>query len=307
MVIEHRHLRRFVTLAEELHFSRASRLLHLAQPALSQSIQQLEEAIGTKLIERTTRRIELTAAGQTFYEHARRILQNLETGVASTLKAARDERQLIVFGFTSAGLYGQLPELIRKFRVKHPNAQIAFREYGPDALITAIRTGAVDVAVVYGHCSEPLLNGTTISVDGCVLAVPKGHRLASFRRAVSLKQLTGEELLAPPRTGFYGLYEIITAACLRANVDFHLTTPASNVHALPGLVAAGLGLALIPSSLAESRKYVVYKELSGEPVHFDCRLYWPRDQRSLATDEFLAVSVKGFETGHSGAGKKGSS
>ena len=185
-MIEHRHLRRFVTLAEELHFSRASRVLHVAQPALSQSIQQLEEEIGTKLLRRTTRRIELTAAGQTFYEYARRILQNLETGVASTLKAARGAQQLIVFGFTSASLYGGLPELIRRFRIGHPNAQIAFREYGPDALIGAIRNGKVDVAAVYGHCSEPFLNGTTISVDECVLAVPKGHRLASSRRAVSL-------------------------------------------------------------------------------------------------------------------------
>src|SRR5579859_5145584 len=102
---ELRHLRNFLVLADELHFTRAAKRLHLAQASLSQSIRQLEEEIGAPLVVRTTRLVGLTEAGRAFSEHARLTLQTLERGITSTVRIARESEKKVVFGFTSAGMY----------------------------------------------------------------------------------------------------------------------------------------------------------------------------------------------------------
>lgn len=276
-------------MAEQLHFTHAARLLHIAQPALSQSIRQLEEEIGAQLITRSTRRVELTEAGRAFYEHARRTLQTLERGIASTLRIARESKKLLVFGFTSAGMYGRLPDLIRQFRTRVNDAQLMFREYTADALLTALRDSAVDIAVLHGYCSDPVLSGVTLDRELCVLAVPSRHRLASARRGIALKQLADEAILVPPQTAFYGLYEAVTAACIRAGLSPHVNTQAPGAQALIGLAAAEIGIAIVPDSIATRREGIVYRKILGDPIEVELRMYWQKYEQSSETKQFLHV------------------
>lgn len=276
-MIETRHLRNFAVLAEELHFRRAAERLRLAQPALSQSLRQLEEELGTQLVRRSTRRVELTPAGHNFYERARQTLQSLEQAVVSTVRVARSTQKTLVFGFTSAGFYGQIPDLIRRFRASAQDTQLIFREYSADALVAALRDGSVDVAALHGHLADPSLTGILIDRESCVLALPSHHRLARSRRPLQLAQLADEPLLVPLQTGFYGLYEIITGACLQAGLAPVLHTLSPSMQTLSGLAAAEVGIAIVPPSLALPRKGVVYRPIAGEPIEVELRLHWQRN------------------------------
>lgn len=276
-MIETRHLRNFIAVAEELHFRRAAERLHLAQPALSQSIRQLEEAIGTPLLERSTRRVELTPAGYNFYEHARQTLQRLDQAVVSTMRVARSSQKKLVLGFTSAGLYGRIPDLIRRFHAAARDTQLVFREFSADALVEALRRGAVDVAVLHGHIAEPDITAALVDRERCMLALPTHHGLARGRRPLTLAQLDGEPLLVPEKTSFFGLYETITTACLHAGLAPVLHTLSPSMQTLSGLVAAEVGIAILPPSLALPRKGVIYRHLLGDPIEVEQRLHWQRN------------------------------
>jgi DNA-binding transcriptional LysR family regulator len=296
---ELRHLRNFLVLADELHFTRAAKRLHLAQAALSQSIRQLEEEIGAPLVVRTTRRVGLTEAGRAFSEHARLTLQTLERGITSTVRIARESEKVVVFGFTSDGMYGRLPMLIRHFRQQEKDTRLVFREYTADALVAALKGGHVELGVLHGHLTDPVLTSAVIEREGCVLAIPSGHRLSRSRTAITFEELKAEEnVLVPPKTAFHGLYEEIEAACTRADVVLAMTPFSPSAQALIGLVAAAMGVAIVPSSIALPREGVVYRDLAAdEPIAVEKRLYWHRGTQSRAVEVFLALLRPGSPKG----------
>lgn len=295
-MIETRHLRNFVVLAEELHFRRAAERLRLAQPALSQSLRQLEEELGAQLVRRSTRRVELTPAGHNFHERAQQTLQSLEQAVVSTVRVARSTQKTLVFGFTSAGFYGKIPDLIRRFRVAAQDTQLIYREYSADALVAALGEGSVDVAALHGHLANPSLTGLVVDREACVLALPAQHRLARTRGSLRLTQLADEPLLVPQQTGFYGIYEIIIGACLQAGLTPVLHTLSPSMQTMTGLVAAGIGIALLPPSLALPRKGVVYRTIAGDPIEIELRLHWQRNNSAPG----LALLRKLLRKGHDG-------
>jgi DNA-binding transcriptional LysR family regulator len=287
-VIEHRHLRSFIAVAEHLHFTRAAQSLHVAQPALSQSIRQLEDELGVQLVQRTSRRVELTEAGNVFYDSARRTLQTLEQGTALAVKAARNSHRKLVLGFTSAGLYGCLPDLIRRFYTASSDIQLAFQELTADALLSSLNTGVIDIAAFHGYCSNQMFNAVTVDQEICVLAIHSIHRLAKTKRGVALKQLEGEKLLIPSQGAFYGLYETIWSACTRAGVTPEISAQCPTAQTLTGLVAAHVGMAIIPASIAIRRKNVVYRKILGDPIGVHLRLYWQK-QNSPMIKRFLQI------------------
>ncbi|WP_420236465.1 LysR family transcriptional regulator [Telmatobacter bradus] len=291
-MIEIRHLRCFAAVAEELHFTRAAQLLHLAQPALSQSIRQLEEEVGTPLIVRSTRRVELTPAGHNFYDRARQTLQTLEQAVSSTIRIARNKQQSLIVGFTSSGLYGVLPELLSKFRATSPETQLIFREFTPDALVAAMRAESLDVAILHGTIHDPSLECQLIERESCVLALPAQHRLARKRRGVSLDELEDETLLIPQKTSFFGLYEAFSMACARHGIVHRINTMAPSMQTLIGLVATGAGVAIVPPSIALPRKDVVYLPLRGESIEIERNLIWSLQNQAPAIAQLRRLAKK---------------
>ena len=110
------HFRAFVAVAEELHFGRAARRLDMQQPPLSRLIQRMEREMGTRLFDRTNRRVELTPAGRVLLERAKRVLEQADLAVHATQRAARGETGSLAVGFVGSATYGVLPEVLRLFR-----------------------------------------------------------------------------------------------------------------------------------------------------------------------------------------------
>ena len=149
-MIENRQLRYFVTAARLLHITRAAEALHIAQPALTRNIHQLEEELGVALFHRVRKRISLTEAGQTFLVEAERLLEQVEESMMAAQKAARGELGRLVIGFVSTAGLVAVPQLIAAFRKRYPGPMIVLKELESEELDLALRNGVVDVGLQYG-------------------------------------------------------------------------------------------------------------------------------------------------------------
>lgn len=246
--MELRHLRSFVAVAEELHFSRAARRLHIEQPALSQQIRQLEHELGATLFERTTRRVELTGPGRVLLERARTVLAAAERSVADTRRAATGQLGWLTIGFVDSAAYGVLPPILRALRATVPDLSLQLRELSTEAQLAALRDD-IDVGIVR---DVPAFDGLTITplvTEPLVTAVPSTHPLAR-RDAVRLRDLADEEFISFPRDRVPRIHDRLVDLC-RTIGGFR---PRTGHHALQyptilGLVAADYGIALVPAPL----------------------------------------------------------
>jgi DNA-binding transcriptional LysR family regulator len=182
--MELRHLRYFVTTAEEMHFTRAAARLHIGQPPLSQQIRDLEREIGVQLFLRLGRRIELTEAGQAFLKDARALLESAERAKASAQQYARGERGSVRIGFnSSASFHPFVSETISRYRVTHPNVQLALTEKTTSALLGDLRDGRLDAAFLRPTASETVgLRTEHLLEEPMMIALPLGHALANRPR-----------------------------------------------------------------------------------------------------------------------------
>jgi DNA-binding transcriptional LysR family regulator len=169
------------------------------------------------------------------------------------------------------------------------DVQLVFREYTADALLAALRVNTIELGVLHGHITDPLLSGVVVDREKCVLAIPARHKLAQGRRSIALTDLENETLLVPPKTSFHGLYEEISDACVRAGVSPRMSSLAPGAHALIGLVEAEVGVAIVPSSITLARKGVVYRKLIGEPIAVERRLYWQKHDHSSVVQKFVKL------------------
>src|SRR5208282_909817 len=194
--MELRHLRYFVAVAEELHFSRAAERLHMAQPPLSQQIRQLEDELGVQLFERTRRRVQLTDAGRVVLEEARRALVQADRVVAAAHRAAEGAAGFLRVGFSSSAPYTTLPAILRAFRAQFPGVALNLYERSTEEQIELLAAGTIDVALVrrpVENAPESLVIKTILR-EHLVLAMPHDHRLRS-RRSVPVRALANEPFI----------------------------------------------------------------------------------------------------------------
>jgi DNA-binding transcriptional LysR family regulator len=181
--IELRHLRYFVTLAEELHFGRAAARLGIAQPPLSQQIQRLELVLGTRLFERTSRKVQLTDAGQALLVEARRVLMAAETAVEAARRAGRGESGELRVAFAATVMFLDLPRIIREFRSRFPAVHLDLREMPTGPQLTALRQGDIDIGFVREPREDPALEIVTVMREPLRIAVNSGTRSRRDRRS----------------------------------------------------------------------------------------------------------------------------
>ena len=153
--MEIRHLRYFCVLAEQLHFTKAALLLNVAQPALSHQIKQLEEELGTRLVERTNRRVRLTAAGEVFLARAGRILEQVDQAVRDTALAGLGEAGNLIIGVVSTAVCSVLPQLLPRFRREAPRISVDIREMEPAEQVDALRREAIDIGLLFLSIQDP--------------------------------------------------------------------------------------------------------------------------------------------------------
>src|SRR6478672_3813021 len=206
--MEIRHFRYFCVLAQQLHFTKAAVLLNVAQPALSHQIKQLEDELGTLLVERTNRRVRLTAAGEVFLARATRILEQIDQTVRETAQAGQGDAGSLVIGVISTAVCSVLPELMRNFRRESPNIAIDIREMEPGEQVEALRKETIDIGLLFLSIQDPTLDSALVSRERLILALPSGHRAISAGK-VRLRDLESETFLIPRKQSVPGFHELV--------------------------------------------------------------------------------------------------
>jgi DNA-binding transcriptional LysR family regulator len=284
--VELRHLRYFVAVAEELHFRRAAERLHVSQPPLSQQIRALERELGVELFSRNRRRVELTAPGRALLGRAREILAAVDDAVETTRRVARGEAGELAVGFVGSAMYGALPDVLREFRAMRPGVALRLRELPTGAALDALAEGRIDVGVVRPAQVDAGIALDVVAREAVVVALPEAHRLAG-RRRLALRDLAGEDFVLLARREAPGLRAAIDAL----GAEPHEVQEVAEVRTVLGLVAAGVGVSLVPEAVAGAeRAGVRFLPLAGRAPTVDLALAWREDDGSPALAAFRELA-----------------
>lgn len=292
--MELRYLRYFVAVAETRHFTKAAELLNISQPPLSQQIKKLEEEIGTPLLKRLTRGVELTDAGEAFYQDARQILELSANALEKAKGIARGISGQLSIGFASStAFHPQIFRLLRRFQDSFPAITLLPREENMATLMHELQEGLLDAAFVRLPCeSSKAFNLKMIASEKMTLVLPQGHRLADAPR-LSLATLRAEPLVLFPREVAPSLYEVIISACLRAGFQPDSVQQSPQISSAINMVAAGFGITIIPDSLRSIQlPGVSFHQIEDAALSSDIALAWRRWDRSPAVHH-LAESLSG--------------
>jgi DNA-binding transcriptional LysR family regulator len=288
--MELRHLRYFVAVAEQLHFRHAAEMVHVAQPALSQQIRQLEKEIGVTLFERSRHKVRLTSAGKAFYENAQAVLQQAAQAVAQARKVEHGEAGTLRVGFVSTAAISVLPDAIKKLRQQVPLAEVELNELAAGEQIEGLYRELLDIGFIHAKLpDEDVLETMVVARDRLIAAVPESTELARSRR-IDLRALASWTAIMPARHSTSGFYEHVRMAYHKAGV-----TPSRIHHTRllqTGLllVGAGVGVSIVPESFKSIHvKGVVYKPLAVAPPPSELVVAWRRDNASPLLRRFLAA------------------
>ena len=288
--MELRHLRYFVAVARECHVTRAAEKLHIQQPPLSQQIRALEREIDGALLVRHPRGVSLTDAGRSFLMDAEAILSAVDSAVVRARRTARGETGRIAVGFTtSAPFHPLVARAIREFRRERPDVSFVLEENSSGDLLAALREERLDIAFIRSGVADP--QGVTVHAllqEDMAAALPARHRLGR-RPCLTLRDLASEEFILYRRPDGRGLYDVIIAACTEAGFSPHVGQEAPRIVSTLNLVAAGLGITIVPASLSRlPLEGVTYRPLTGRPaIKVPLNLACRRDERSAATLAFI--------------------
>jgi len=291
--VELRHLRYFVALAEELNFTRAAKRLHISQPPLSLQIRQLEKELGTSLVRRQTRGVELTDAGKLLFEQARVILKQVEDAALGVRRRGRGETGRILVGSTGFYCHPLITKCLLEIKARYPNLTIApeLDVTSTPLLIAWLRAGRVDVCLV----SMPVEDGDGLQIEAlveedCVIALPRAHPLGNSPSA-PLASLAKEKLVLCYRAANPGMHDSILAACHGAGFNPQIGQEVPQIVSVMPLVAAGFGVSIIPRSFSEIRfPGLNYVEIEGDPPRAAIGIACRRDERSTAVQNVMKTA-----------------
>jgi len=289
MDIELRHLRYFLVVAEELHFSRAAERLDIAQPPLSQMIRRLEYELGVALFHRTKRRVSLTDAGVVFREGAKRTLAQAEHAISSARRASKGELGRLLVGFIGSATYSVLPSIVRRFREQYPDVDLHLQELSTMQQVRALRDGNLQVGFLRPFDPDPLLKSKVVLREPLVVALPERHRL-SRQVKIPMRTLANEPFILFPRVLAPELHDQIISLCQQARFSPHVVQEAMQLPTIVSLVAAGIGVAVIPASLQNlGRVGVNYRAIRGSTPKAELVVAWRAKQPSALLQSFLRV------------------
>lgn len=274
--MELRHLRYFRAVAEELHFGRAAQRLLIAQPPLSQQIRQLERELGVALLIRSTRTVALTPAGQVFLDRTITILDAVDDAADLARRIADGTTGRITIGCVGSATYSVLPQLVRTLRELLPDVDVRVRgEMLAPAQIAALAAGQIDLALLRPPVDDPGLFTEIIRRDPLFVALPEGHRL-STRNALRISDLRDEECVAHVGGGRSLMGSLLATLCAEAGFIPRVRHEVEETSTLVTLVAAGLGVALVPApTSALDIAGVIYRPLQPRSLRVDLVAAWP--------------------------------
>jgi len=272
--MELRHLKYCVAIADEESFSRASIRLRIAQPALSRQIKAIEEEIGVVLFQRLPRGVALTGAGRIFIDEARSVLATVESAVQKARRAQRGEVGLLRIGFTGSASFNPfVTRAIRDFRRLNPHVEIELVEEATASLLARFNANRLDVAFLRPAPGEvDHLWSMHVLDEPLVVAMPSEHPQAA-RKRVDLKRLAHEDFILYPRQNGRALFDLIISVCRDVGFSPKLLQIAPQLTSIVNLVATGIGLSIVPASIAQvTTPGVVYRPLRSTSARAELTL-----------------------------------
>ncbi len=248
--MELRHLRYFVTVAEEKNFSRASARLRISQPAVSRQIKDLEDELGVKLLVRNGHSVSLTDAGETFLAHAYDLLKRSAAAAGEMKRFQKQPAEKLMIGYIAPVLAGTLTAALRCMEHEAPEVELELLELSPGAQIEALRAQRLDIAFIGNACPEVEQEFTVHPLGKINLqaVLPDNHVLA-LRKQIKLSELADENFIGFSERTFPGRNDVICAACQKAGFTPRFRQQVDGLSALLALIAAGKGVSLAPEEV----------------------------------------------------------
>ena len=285
--MELRHLRYFIAVADELHFSRAAERLHIAQPPLSQQIRDLEEELGVRLFDRSKRRVALTTAGQAFLEEALQALQHVDKAVKAAQRASRGDIGRLIVGLNSSATYSVLPRILRVFREHCSDVELVLHELTTSQQLESLHHSKIDMGLLYLPVDSDDLCFLSVLKEPLLIAIPDTHPLTS-QPQVSIHALGRDPFILPAPNLGSGLYSKIVSFFQQTSFAPAVEQEANRLQTIISLVAGGIGVALVPASLENLHtRGVAYKPLQELTPEIEIALTWRRNDTSPILQKFL--------------------
>lgn len=290
MDLDTRRLRVFLTVAEELHFSRAATRLHLSQPALSQQVRMLERDLGVELFVRTSRQVQLTLAGEALQQAAPRVLYELERALEATQQAARGITGRLTIGSVRTGLASVLPDVMREFTLGHPHVRFDVVQMDTALQLRALVDRSIDIGIVRAASPAPSLVIEPLVSEPLMLALPATHPLASSV-SIDPTSLASELFVSWPRHLGADFSDIVVAYCREHGFSPTVVSEGRDIDTQLALVAAGFGVSLQPAFYAGACPAgVVFRHLNGPAPQVALQIAWRRDGAPAVVTRFVETA-----------------
>ncbi len=289
--MELRHLRYFVAAARAGNLHHAAQKLHIVQPALSRQIQALEEDLSTTLFERTPQGVQLTPAGQVFYEGAQRVLEDVGQLVTRTQHAARGLVGTLAIGFNDVGTRCPVvPESFHRFRLEFPQAELRLTLAKSQAQLDALEAGTLDAGFLFDRPPHrPQFGAIELFHDNRALVLPAGHRLAAAGE-IGLQDLRGEDFVITRRDQLGAGWDRLIAACREGGLEPRIVQEMDNEQAIISLLIAGMGVGFLTESAQPLLPpALVMRRVRGFSVPMTLELVWLRANRSPLLANFVEL------------------
>jgi len=292
------HLRCFVVLAEELHFGRAAERLHMTQSPLSRQIQVLERILGVELFNRTSRRVTLTLAGETFLHEARRIVRLSESAALAARRVWKGETGRISIGFTAVSGYVLLPRIVKRAAVELPGLELQLHELVSGDQFEALHTGMIDLALVRPPVDKVQFDSAPLLLESLLVALHEDDPRAG-QESFGPADFDGQDLVMYAQRGAGYFHQLLSSLFERAGAAPNYVQHVTQIHSLLGLVGAALAPGIVPEAAAGLHpRGVVFRPFETQPeAPVELHLAWRRESENPALPAFRELCLKAVTEG----------
>lgn len=292
--MELRHLRYFITVAEELNFSKAALKLYTAQPSLSQQIKDLEEDIGVKLLHRTKRKVELTEEGAVFLEQARLTLAQADKAVAMARQVSQAKQQMLRIGFVPVAEMKIFPYVLPNLRVQNPDLKIELLSMNNNDQMKAIKKGELDITFTRHNFNSDEIESQFVLREPLIFILPKDHPLAKYER-IPVKALNGIDFIIPAAEQSQNLHDMILNFAKTNGIEFNIVQKADNILFNINSIGMGLGCTILPGYIAPlTMNNTIIRPLDIELPYLDLYVSYRKNSNSPSVDKFMELLTRVF-------------
>lgn len=292
--MELRHLRYFITVAEELNFSKAALKLYTAQPSLSQQIKDLEEDVGVKLLNRTKRKVELTEEGAVFLEQARLTLAQADKAVAMARQVSQAKQQMLRIGFVPVAEMKIFPYILPNLRVQNPDLKIELLSLNNNEQMRLLKKGDLDLTFTRHNFNSDEIESQFVIREPLIFLLPKDHPLAKYER-IPVKALNGIDFIIPSAEQSLTLNQAILDFAKANGIELNIVQKADNILFNINSIGMGLGCTILPGYIAPlTMDNSVIRPLDVELPYLDLYVSYHKNNKSYVVSKFLELLTRVF-------------